>query len=51
MYKVEVQADDSGKWVGNGLTFRTVEEAENYGFNLSMRWTAVREYRVVKVEG
>ena len=30
MYRVEVIADNSGKWAGNGLTFPTVEQAEVY---------------------
>ena len=49
MYKVEVIADSSGKWVGNALTFTTVKEAETYARNLAMRWILVREWRVVEV--
>jgi hypothetical protein len=48
-YRVEVLADNSGKWCGNGLTFATTEEARAYAFNLAMRWTAVRDWRVVEV--
>jgi 1,2-phenylacetyl-CoA epoxidase PaaB subunit len=48
MYKVEVLADNSGVWTGNGLTFATKQEAIAYAKNLFMRWTAVREYRVVR---
>jgi hypothetical protein len=47
-YKVEVIADDSGKWVSNALRFSTREQAEAYGRDLSSRWTAVREWRAVK---
>ncbi len=47
-YKVEVLADDSGKWVGNSLRFDTEKEAEGYAVNLMSRWTAVRETRVVQ---
>lgn len=45
--KVEVQADRSGTWAGNGLTFETVEEAKKHAIDLVHRWTAVREWRVV----
>ena len=50
-YKVEVIADNSGKWVGNGLTFDTVVEAETYACDLAWRWTAVRKWRVVDENG
>ena len=30
MFKVEVIADSSGVWVGNGLRFESKEEAEQY---------------------
>lgn len=46
-YKVEVIADSSGEWCGNGMRFATVEEATAYGTNLAWRWTLVREFRVV----
>ncbi len=49
-YKVEVIADSSGKWCGNMLTFETEEEAEEYAKDLAMRWTLVRDWRVVPVE-
>jgi hypothetical protein len=45
-YKAEVIADSSGKFCANALRFATREEAESYVFDLSMRWTAVRETRV-----
>ena len=45
-YKVEVQADSTGTWAGNGLRFATEGQANAYGFDLACRWTAVREYRV-----
>jgi hypothetical protein len=47
-FRVEVIADNSGKWAGNGLTFETEKEANAYGLDLAMRWTAVREFRVVE---
>ena len=45
-YKVEVIADDSGKWVSNALRFPTEERAKQYGRDLAARWTSVREWRV-----
>lgn len=47
-YAAEVIADSSGKWCGNGLRFKTEAEAEEYVKNLSWRWTAVRDTRVVE---
>jgi hypothetical protein len=44
----EVLADSSGKWAGNAVRFATREEAEGYVRDLMMRWTAVRETRVVE---
>lgn len=49
-WKVEVIADNSGQWVGNGLTFENKIEADAYAFDLMMRWTLVRDTRVVEVE-
>lgn len=46
-YKVEVIADLSGKWSGNALRFDTIEQAERYAENLSMRWTSVMFWRIV----
>ncbi len=50
MFKVEVIADSSGEWCGNGLTFDTREEAEKYADDLAYRWTAVRQWRVVEAK-
>jgi hypothetical protein len=50
-FKVEVLADSTGNWVGNQVKFDTREEAEAYGNDLAGRWTAVREWRVVEIEG
>jgi hypothetical protein len=50
VYKVEVIADESGKWCGNGLRFNTNEQAITYAKNLAARWLAVREWRVIEVE-
>ena len=46
-FRVEVIADSSGKWCGNGLHFATAREAEDYAIDLSCRWTAVSKYRVL----
>jgi hypothetical protein len=47
-FKAEVIADSSGEWCSNGLRFATRKEAEAYGLDLSLRWTAVRDFRVVE---
>lgn len=44
----EVIANSSGQFVGNALRFATKEEAEANVRDLSMRWFAVRETRVVE---
>jgi hypothetical protein len=49
-FKAEVIADSSGKWVSNGLAFATEKEAKVYVDDLSYRWLAVREVRVVPSE-
>lgn len=47
MYRVQVIADSSGEWCGNGLKFDTIEEAKDYAINLMWRWTLVRNWRVL----
>lgn len=51
-YATEVIADNSGKWVGNGIRFPFTAEgkdaADQYVYDLAMRWTSVREWRVVE---
>lgn len=48
-WKPEVQtAGDGEAWTGNALRFATKEEAESYAFDLSMRWTAVKNTRAVE---
>jgi hypothetical protein len=49
-YKPEVIADSSGTWTGNALRFGTEQEARDYADELSCRWTAVREFRVIPSE-
>ncbi len=48
-WRVEVIADSSGEWCGNGLSFDTYALAEAYARDLHSRWMAVREWRVVPV--
>ena len=48
-YKVEVVADNSGKWCSNNILFASKVAAERYAVDLHDRWTAVREWRVVEV--
>lgn len=50
IYRVEVLADDSGCWVGNGMRFDTVDEAEQYARGLQYHWSAVREWKVTPVK-
>lgn len=47
-WKAEVIADGSGQFVGNQLRFATEQEAREYVADLALRWTAVRETRVVE---
>ena len=43
----EFIADSSGKWCGNGVRFATEAECERWARDRAMRWTLVREWRVV----
>jgi hypothetical protein len=47
-FKPEVIADASGQWSSNACRFETEAEAEAYAHDLFMRWTLVRETRVVQ---
>jgi hypothetical protein len=44
---VEVVADNSGKFCGNGLRFETAEQAVQYANDLAGRWFLVTKYQVV----
>ncbi len=46
-FKIEVIADSSGEWVGNGLRFATEQEAGDYAWDLAARWMLVTDTRVV----
>ena len=49
-WKIEVVVDDSGEWEGDPLRFETAREALAYARDLELRWSAVRDKRVVKSE-
>lgn len=49
-FKVEVIADSSGQWAGNGMRYSTRENAEQSAKDLASRWMLVREWRVVESE-
>jgi len=50
LFKVEVIADSSGQFCGNGLRFKTDADAIAYGIELTARWMLVQKFRVVPVE-
>jgi hypothetical protein len=47
-YAPEVQTDSTGKWYGNAMRFATEAEADIYAADLALRWTLVRDIRVVE---
>jgi hypothetical protein len=47
-WKVEVQTDDSDKWVGNALRFSSQEEAQLNAQDLADRWRAVCNWRTAR---
>jgi hypothetical protein len=49
-FKPEVITDSSGQWSSNALRFETEQEAKTYVDDLMMRWTLVRDTRVVSCE-
>lgn len=46
-WRVEVIADNSGRWCCNALRYETQAEAEAEARDLAGRWTLVRAWRVV----
>ena len=46
-YKVQVLADNSGKWCGDGLTFDLGLEASAYAKDLMSRWMLVTNWRII----
>jgi hypothetical protein len=49
-FKPEVIADNSGQWSANALRFATEAEAKLWNSDLALRWTAVRDTRVVECD-
>lgn len=47
-WRVEVIADQSGKWCGNGCYYPSKEAAQIAASDLAARWFLVREWRVVE---
>ncbi len=48
-YKIEVLTVGGGEsWDGNELRFATEKEAEVYAMDLSMRWSAVTDWRIAE---
>lgn len=46
-YKLGAKTAGDSEFVSNALCFETEKEAEDYGIDLSSRWTAVRETKVI----
>lgn len=49
-WKSEVQAGNTGKWIGNALRFATKKEADDYVYDLAMRWSLVTNVLVTQSE-
>ena len=49
-WKVELIVDDTDEWEGDSLRFDTEQEALAYARDLELRWSAVRDKRIVKSE-
>ena len=47
-WKMEVCTNNGIEWSTNAVRFATSEEADRYAYDLMMRWTAVRDYRVAE---
>ena len=47
-WKAQVIADSTGSWSDNAIRLPTQEQAEGYGRDLMMRWTAVRNMRAIQ---
>lgn len=47
-YKVEVLTIGDTSYCGNGLRFKEKKDAEAYALDLSLRWLAVKDYRVAE---
>lgn len=49
--RVQVIADSSGTWAGNGMEFSDIDKAVRYARDLMGRWTLVTDWRVIDLEG
>ena len=49
-FKIEVQADSSGKWAGNAMVYDTFEDARTAARDLAGRWMLVTAARVVEFD-
>ena len=47
-YKAELLTIGDDIYYGNGLRFKERKDAEDYALDLSLRWLAVKDYRVVE---
>jgi len=47
-WKVEVMVDDSGEWESDPFRFERKHEALAYARDLELRWSAVRDRRIVE---
>jgi hypothetical protein len=49
VFAIEVIADSSGKYCGNGMYYPTIDEAKEAAVDLFHRWMLVTKWRVVQV--
>ena len=47
-FRIEVIADDSGKWAGNAMVYDTYAEAADAASDLASRWLLVTSARVLE---
>jgi hypothetical protein len=47
-WKIEFIMDDSGEWESDPLRFESPDEALAYVRDLELRWSAVRDWRVIQ---
>jgi len=48
--EVNTAGDPPDSWTSNALRFDTEDEAKDYARDLTSRWTAVRDWRVVQCD-
>ena len=49
-WRPEVQTERGGEFATNGLRFATEDEARQWAYGLSMRWTGMLDFRVTQSE-